>query len=183
MSSMMVTRDLSYVPKLRIRHPPPPTTYRRIRSGLYSYLRSVEKSSATYCLAIELIQSRYGAEMSAVPNRRICSTVDSSIFTPNLSRTAFFAAIMHWFTPKFFCPASALLSFLIVDIQNVHGSVSDICKEIGSLEISELVYDSRIPLWVKTASRKAEMILFAVKTVMDFWILEQIGNEKLLFDF
>ena len=42
MSSMMVTRDLSYVPKLRNRHPPPPTTYRRIRSGLYSYLRSVE---------------------------------------------------------------------------------------------------------------------------------------------
>ena len=26
------------------------------------------------------------------------------------------------------------LCFLIVDIQNVHGSVSDICKEIGSLE-------------------------------------------------
>ena len=31
--------------------------------------------------------------MSAVPNRRICSTVDSSIFTPKLSRTAFLAAI------------------------------------------------------------------------------------------
>lgn len=38
---------------------------------------------------------------TAVPNRRICSTVDSSIFTPNLSRMAFFAAIMHWFTPNF----------------------------------------------------------------------------------
>lgn len=50
-----------------------------------------------------------------------------------------------------------------VDIQNVHGSVSDICKEIGSFEISKLVYDSRIPLWVKTASHKADVIVFAVK--------------------
>ena len=114
MSSMMVTRDLSYVSKLRIRHPPPPITYRRIRSGLYSYLRSVEKSSATYCLAIELIQSRYGAEMSAVPNRRICSTVDSSIFTPNLSRTAFFAAIMHWFTPSFSVQHRLSCAFLLL---------------------------------------------------------------------
>lgn len=114
MSSMMVTRDLSYVPKLWIRHPPPPTIYRRIRSGLYSYLRSVEKSSATYCLVIELIQSRYGTEMSAVPNRRICSTVDSSIFTPNLSRTAFFAAIMHWFTSSFSVQHRLSCAFLLL---------------------------------------------------------------------
>ena len=40
-----------------------------------------------------------------------------------------------------------------------------------------MVYDSRIPLWVKAASHKTEMILFAVKSVMDFWILEQIGTE------
>ena len=33
-------------------------------------------------------------------------------------------------------------------------------------------------MWVKTASRKAEMILFAVKTVMDFWILEQPAEKK-----
>ena len=63
---------MSYVPKLRIRHPPPPTTYSRIRSGLYSYLRSVAKISATYCLATAVMQSRYGAAISAVPNRRIC---------------------------------------------------------------------------------------------------------------
>ena len=97
-----------------------------------------QKVSATYCLAIEVIQSRYGAEMSAVPNRRICSTVDSSIFTPNLSRTAFFSGNHALVYTKFFCPAPAFLCFLIVDIQNVHGSVSDICKEISSLEISKV---------------------------------------------
>lgn len=65
-SSRIVTRDSSYVPKLRIRHPLSPTTYSRIRSGLYSYLRSVAKISATYCLVTAVIQSRYGVEISAV---------------------------------------------------------------------------------------------------------------------
>ena len=51
------------------------------------------------------------------------------------------------------------MRFLIVDIQNVHGSVSDICKEISSLEISKVVYNSRISLWVKATSHKAEMML------------------------
>ena len=60
------------------------------------------------------IQSRYGAEMSAVPNRRICSTVDSSIFTPNLSRTVFFAAIMHWFTPSFSVQHRLSCAFLLL---------------------------------------------------------------------
>ena len=57
-------------------------------------------------------------------------------------------------------------------------SVSDICKEISSLEISKVVYNSRISLWVKATSHKAEMIFFAVETVMDFWILEQIGTKS-----
>ena len=51
--------------------------------------------------ATDVMQSRYGAEMSAALNRRTCSTVASSIFTPNRSRMAFFAAIMHWLTPNF----------------------------------------------------------------------------------
>ena len=75
---------------------------------------------------------------------------------------------------------SAFLCFLIVDIQNVHGSVSDICKEISSLEISKVVYNSRISLWVKATSHKAEMIFFAVETVMDFlWIHGSEIKEKL----
>ena len=65
--------------------------------------------------------------------------------------------------PEFFCPAAALLCFFVVDIQDIHGSVPDICKEIGSLKISQMIHNSRISLWVKTASCKADVIVFAVK--------------------
>ena len=72
------------------------------------------QNMSAYCLVIELIQSRYGTEMSAVPNRRICSAVDSSIFTPNLSRIAFFVAIMHWFTPSFSVHHRLSCAFLLL---------------------------------------------------------------------
>ena len=39
--------------------------------------------------------------MSAVPVRSTCSIIESSIFTPKLSMTAFRAAMTHWFTPCF----------------------------------------------------------------------------------
>ena len=41
MSSLMVTREASYTPKLRIRQLPPPRTYSLISSGLYSCSRSL----------------------------------------------------------------------------------------------------------------------------------------------
>ena len=43
----------------------------------------------------EVMQSKYGLLISAVPKRSTCSMVDSSIFTPKLSSIAFLAAIMH----------------------------------------------------------------------------------------
>ena len=77
--------------------------YTRVSTAIQvdGYSLDAQKDKIRKYAEFQDIQSRYGAEMSAVPNRRICSTVDSSIFTPNLSRTAFFAAIMHWFTPSF----------------------------------------------------------------------------------
>lgn len=41
--------------------------------------------------------------------------------------------------PEFLCPATDLLCFFVVDIQDIHGSVPDICKEIGSVKISRMV--------------------------------------------
>ena len=78
---------------------------------------------------------------------------------------------------ELFCPASTFLCFLIVDIQNVHGSITDICKKICSFEVSELIYNSRISLWIKTTSNKVNVIIFIVEAVMNFRILKQIGAE------
>ena len=90
--------------------------YTRVSTAIQvdGYSLDAQKDKLRKYAEFQDIQSRYGAEMSAVPNRRICSTVDSSIFTPNLSRTAFFAAIMHWFTPSFSVQHRLSCAFLLL---------------------------------------------------------------------
>ena len=78
---------------------------------------------------------------------------------------------------ELFCPTAALYSLFIVDIQNVHRTVSNVCQKIRSLEIAQLIDDGRVSLREKTASDKSNVIIFAIKTEVHLLVAEQIASE------
>ena len=78
---------------------------------------------------------------------------------------------------EFFCPITAFHSLFVVDIQNIHRAVSDVCQKIGSLEISQTANNGRVSLREQTASDKTDMVVLAVKTEIHILIAEQIASE------
>ena len=48
---------------------------------------------------------------------------------------------------ELFCPTAAFHRLFVVDIQNVHSAISDVCQKIRTFEITQIVDDGRITLW------------------------------------
>lgn len=78
---------------------------------------------------------------------------------------------------ELFCPTAAFYSLFVVDIQNVHGAVSDVCQKIGSFEISQMADNGRVSLREETASYKTDMVVLAVKSEVHLLVTEQIASE------
>ena len=78
---------------------------------------------------------------------------------------------------ELFCPATALHGLFVVDIQNVHSTVPDICQKICPSEIFETADNGRVSLGIQAASGQADVILFFVEPIGYFRITEQIASE------
>nr|WP_200889772.1 hypothetical protein [Robinsoniella peoriensis] len=59
----------------------------------------------------------------------------------------------------FFCPALVFHRLFVVDIQQIHGAVTDVCKKIGSHEAGNQADNGRITLRIEGAACKTDMMV------------------------
>lgn len=67
--------------------------------------------------------------------------------------------------------------FFIGDIQDVHGPVPDIRKEIRTFQFTQTAHDGRVSLWIQGASDQADVVILMIEAVTDLRILEKIRTE------
>ena len=78
---------------------------------------------------------------------------------------------------EFLCPTAAFHGLFVVDIQNVHGAVSDVCQQIRAPEVPQTVGNGRVPLGEQATSHKTDMVVLAIEAEGHLLILEKIAAE------